>query len=232
MTRDDENDAWADEAALGRGGRDQGRGLTSLLPFPPGSPKVPGVIQDLSTAEYRCPGESYGISRAVHFGRLVRFHPACRDCPQRHDTLGLSARQIGQLAEIDSRTRQPPLFHAEGMGNVAINDLSPNMARRIAIEFARRIATHDGNSQPTAVVASDGRLATAAIVAAIVEGVRWTGCETVDIGPASAPCTARAIQHLAADGGIFVGNAHGAPHTVGLKFWAHGEPLSQCGLLK
>ena len=82
-----------------------------------------------------------------------------------------------------------------------------------------------------AVVAGDGRLATAAIVAAIVEGVRWTGCETVDIGPASAPCTARAIEHLAADGGIFVGHAHGTPHTVGLKFWAHGEPLSQGGML-
>ena len=40
-----------------------------------------------------------------------------------------------------------------------------------------------------------------------------------------------AIQHLAADGGIFVGNPTGAPHTLGLKFWAHGEPLSQGGLL-
>ena len=40
-----------------------------------------------------------------------------------------------------------------------------------------------------------------------------------------------AIQHMAADGGIFVGNAAGSSHTVGLKFWAHGEPLSQGGLL-
>ena len=28
-----------------------------------------------------------------------------------------------------------------------------------------------------------------------------------------------------------MGNAAGTPHTVGLKFWAHGEPLSQGGLL-
>jgi phosphomannomutase len=51
------------------------------------------------------------------------------------------------------------------------------------------------------------------------------------MGPASAPCTARATEHLSADGGVFVGNPHGAPHTVGLKFWAHGEPVSQGGLL-
>ena len=97
------------------------------------------MIQDLSTAEYRCPGETYRISRAVHLGRLASFYPACRDCPRRDDTAGLSARQIRQLAEVGSRARQQPLFHAEGVGNVAINDLSPSLARRIAIEFARRI---------------------------------------------------------------------------------------------
>ena len=197
------------------------------------------MIQDLSTADFCCPGDAYRISRAVHLGRLASFHPTCRDCPRRDDTVGLSSRQVRQLAEIGSRARQQPLFCAEGVGKVAINDLSPDLARRIAIEFARRIMggrlptrpTQAGNHLPTAVVAGDGRLATAAIIAAIVEGVRWTGCETIDIGPASASCAARAIQHLAADGGVFVGNAGGAPHTVGLKFWAQGEPLSQGGLL-
>jgi phosphomannomutase len=222
-----------------------------LLPSPPGSPKVPDVIQDLSTAEYRCPGETYAIPRAVHLGRLADFYLACRHCPRRDDTVGLSARQIRRLAEVASRAQQRPLFQVEGVGQVAIDDLSPSLAQRIAVEFARRMMwrslptcqnhgdagslptcpTRDLNRKPAAVVAGDGRLATAAIIAAIVEGLRWTGCETVDIGPASSPCTARAIQHLAADGGIFVGNAHGSAHTVGLKFWAHGAPLSQGGLL-
>jgi hypothetical protein len=183
------------------------------------------VNQDLAAAEYRCPGETCQISRSVHLARLASFHPACRRCPRRNDTVGLSRRRIRQLAEVDSRAHQPLPFQAEGVGNVAINDLSPKVARWIAIEFARRITC------PAVVVASDGRLATAAIIAAIVEGVRWTGCQVIDIGPASAPCAARAIQHLAAGGGIFVGNAGGAPHTVGLKFWSRAEPLSQGGLL-
>jgi phosphomannomutase len=207
---------------------------TFLLPFPPGSPKVPGVIQDPSTAEYVCPGETYSISRAVHLGRLAGFHPACRDCPRRDDTVGLSSRQIRQLAEVGSRAKQPLRFHAAGVGSMAINDLHPKVARRIAIEFARRIASpadQEGSGRAIVVVASDGRPATAAIISAIIEGVRWTGCEVVDLGPASAPCAARTVQHLAADGGIFVGNAHGAPHTVGLKFRAHGERLSQGALL-
>ena len=88
-----------------------------------------------------------------------------------------------------------------------------------------------GKSRATAVVASDGRLATAAIFSGVVEGLRWSGCEVVDIGPASAPCTAKAIHHLAAEAGVYVGNACGDPHTAGLKFWGQGEPLSQGGML-
>ncbi len=212
------------------------------------------MIQDNSGAEYRCPGEAHGISRAVHLGRLASFHAACRDCPRRDDTFGLSRRVIRQLADIGKRPRQQSWFQAEGVDNVAINDLSPNLARRIAIEFARRITgpamtseygergtsispdSNSTNREPvprpaTVVVAGDGRLAAAAIIGSIVEGIRWTGCQTIDIGTASAPCTGRAIEHLPADGGVYVGNPHGAAHTVGLKFWAHGEPLSQGGLL-
>ena len=157
------------------------------MPFPLGSPKVSGVTQDLSTGEYCCPGETYGISRSVHLGRLASFYPACRDCRRRDDTFGLSARHIRQLAEIGCKAQQPPWFYAEGVGKVAINDLSPSPARRIAIEFARRITPGRLATcpAPAVVVASDGRLATAAIVAAIAEGVRWAGCEAIDIEPAS-----------------------------------------------
>jgi len=221
-----------------------------LLSFPRGSPKVPGVIPDQFAAEYRCPGENYSISRAVHLGRLASFHSACRECPERDDTDGLSTRQIRKLTEVGSRTQRRPLFHAEGAGNVSIDDLNPDVARRIAIEFARQIApdplpncqrhddsdmlatcpTQNGSKQPSLLVANDGRMATAAIIAAIVEGFRWTGCETIDIGRTTAPCAVNAIQHLAASGGIFVGNSGDAAHAVGLKFWAGDEPLSRGGM--
>jgi phosphomannomutase len=62
-------------------------------------------------------------------------------------------------------------------------------------------------------------LSTAAIVAAIVEGIRWTGCEAIDLGAASVPCAEFAIEQLGADGGIYLGNPTGAAHTLGMKFW-------------
>jgi hypothetical protein len=183
--------------------------------------------------EYRCPGENYAISRAVHLGRLAGFYPACRDCPRREDTAGLSSRHVRQLAEVAVRNQRPKLFRAEGVGCRTINELDLPQARRIAIEYAARLASRPlETGVPTKVIVSgDGRLATAEILAAIVEGLRWTGGEVIDIGPATAPCTAKTMEHLAADGAVFVGRADGGQHSVGLKFWAQGEPLSQGGLL-
>ena len=192
---------------------------------------MPGVIQDLPTAEYRCPGESYGISRAVHLGRLAGFYAACRHCSWRNDVAGLSARQVRQLAEVGSGPGSRFLSRGRG-GQASEQRFGPQSGTTDRHRVCRRLTSQatpntrpanvaqgilpvsNSMGEPAAVVASDGRLATAAIVAAIVEGVRWTGCETIDIGPASTPCTARAIEHL---GGrrrvVFVGNGHGEPPT-------------------
>ena len=43
---------------------------SSLLPCQPGSPKVRGVIQELSTAEYRCPGENLRDFPRRSFGAI------------------------------------------------------------------------------------------------------------------------------------------------------------------
>jgi phosphomannomutase len=186
------------------------------------------VNNELSTTKYRCPGETYSISRAVHLARLADYYAACRNCPRREETVGLSKRQARRVTEAHSRPGESSSqVGGEGIRNTAINDMSPLVARAIAVEFARRRLDDCRKAQPAIVFASDGRLSTAAIVAAVVEGIRWTGCEAVDLGTASAPCMARAIERLDADGGIYLGNPSGAAHTVGMKFWVGGEPLSQ-----
>jgi hypothetical protein len=191
------------------------------------------VSDDSLTADYQCPGETYRISHSVHLGRLTSFYPACRHCPCRDDTVGLGPKQILRLKEIATQVQKQPILHSEGIEDLAIGYPGPSLARTIAIEFARRVAkaAEEGGANPAMIViASDGRLAVAEIVAAIVEGVRWTGRGTIDLGPASAPSAARAIQHLDAGGGVFVGQSPGALHTAGLKFWLRDEPLS-CGEL-
>ncbi len=204
-----------------------------------------------STLEYHCPGQRHPISRAVHLGRLARFYPPCRQCVRRDDTGTLSQRQIEQLVETRPRGLPRPLFQDEGAGGVYLNDLTPGIARDMAAALGVALQRRDtlGNEKgtvlfllrenrdsprvPVVVIAGDGRPLSCELVAAVGEGLRWAGCRVVDIGPATAPCLAFAVDHLAGNGGILVGNPGNQPHTVGLKFWAGGpQPLSAGGPLE
>ena len=86
---------------------------------------------------------------------------------------------------------------------------------------------------PSLLLAGDGRPITAELTAAVGEGLRWSGCNVIDIGPATAAYMAFAVHHLQAAGGILVGNHGQQPHIVGLQFWAAGvRPLSVGGSLE
>lgn len=187
--------------------------------------------------EYRCPGEKSPISLAVHLGRLAAFYPACRECPHREDTGSLSPRQVEQLTETAAQRRPRPLFNDEGASGVYLDDLAPADARRIAAAFgvlANRLAASSPVSRPLSrgphprvILAGDGRPISAELVASAADGLRWSGCDVIDIGPATAPCLAFAVHHLKAAGGVMVGNPGTASHEAGLQFWtAEPRPLS------
>jgi phosphomannomutase len=193
-----------------------------------------------SAAEYRCPDEAHPISRAVHLGRLAVFYPACRRCARHDDTAGLAPRQLKRLIETRDRGQARPLFGQEGAAGVYLNDLGPMEARRLAEALGMHLrcdggagvspagpGEHAERRQPNVVIAGDGRPLAPELVAAASEGFRWTGCGVIDVGQATAPCVALAIDRLAAAGGILIGNAPGRPETVSVKFWADGpRPVS------
>jgi len=210
------------------------------------------VQQTEPSMEYCCPGERYAISRAVHLGRLARFYPGCRQCPHRDDIGTLSARQLAQLVETRPRGLARTLFHDEGVGGC---ELTPLVARDLAAAFGRYVASERNeelgrqlhcrpdlpeqgwqynchpnigpNDAASVVLAGDGRPLTAEFVAAAGEGLRWSGCQVVDIGPASTACLMFAVDHFGAAGGLLVGNPGVEPGCVGLKFFAPGpRPVS------
>ena len=112
----------------------------------------------LDMIEYRCPDETYTISRAVHLGRLTRFFAGCRHCPHAADTGALPPRQVKRLREVGPREPRRPLFHGEGAGGVYGNELTPADARRMAAAFGLCLRRESATpSTPLAVVAGDGR---------------------------------------------------------------------------
>ena len=198
--------------------------------------------------EYRCPGQSCPISRAVHLARMAAYYPSCRQCPYGSDTGGLSRRLVRRLRKTRemAKDRSEPLFFEEGAAGAYLNDIGPVEAEKMAAALGMTLretgprdetgpldepGPRDTAEPPVAVVAGDGRPITPELVAAVAEGLRWSGCHVVDIGQASAACAAFAVGHFQADGGLLVGNPGHGPQTVGLKFWsAGGRPMSLGGV--
>ena len=132
--------------------------------------------------------------------------------------------------EVDLRGVPRPHFHEEGAGGVYGNEFPPADARQMAAALG--VCLRRAKCPPLVVLAGDGRPSSAVLVAAAGEGLRWAGCDLVDIGPASSPCLMLAIARLDAAGGILVGSFAGRPGMVGLKFFAPGPcPVSRGALL-
>ncbi len=127
-----------------------------------------------------------------------------------------------------------PLFRAEGAEGVYLNDLGPKTVREmtaaLGVTLQRRSEAGSDtvrNNPPVVVLAGDGRPIAAELVAAAAEGLRYSGCHLVDIGPATSACLAFAVDHLGADGGVLVGGPGDRANVVALKFWdAAPTPLS------
>ena len=185
-----------------------------------------------ASADYLCPGEPAPISRAVHLGRLARFYPPCRQCPHRDETGTLSGRLVKRLTETRRRGEPRPLWDGEAAVGVYGNELTPSLARKLAAALGLTLLDEadDGGQPPVAVIAGDGRPLIPELLAAVSEGLRWSGCNVVDIGAASTACLAFAISHLRCAGGVHLGNPGGRAETVGLRFWTSGpRPLSSAG---
>ena len=145
------------------------------------------LSEDQDPTEYRCPGADYTISRALHFGRLAGFYPACRTCPHRDDTGALPPGQVRHLQEVAACAPPATCFDDEGLGGVSPHELSATVARRAAAAFGIALAElpsrRDGPA--SVIVAAGGRSLTASLTASVSEGLRWSGCQVIDIGAAT-----------------------------------------------
>ena len=191
------------------------------------------IEQPATVEEYCCPGESHPISRALHLGRLARFYPPCRRCRHRSDTGSLSARQLQRFRQSERCAPPCPAVGSEATTGVIWNQVTPALVHSLATAFGLWLRERcPADAPPSVLVAADGRAIATEFVAAVGEGLRWTGCHCVDTGSATAPTTAAAVSQLNCDGGILVGNPTGRTATAGIRLWGSGGvPLSSPGSL-
>lgn len=222
--------------------------VDGLVPGDTSPPFTGPIVSSPATTEYRCPGESHSISRAIHLSRLAAFYPTCRQCQHRHDTGQLNPETVERIYQTEARGRQYPLFQRDGVRGVFLNELTPAKASRIAAALASLLwqdvpltgrqntpAGPAGGSRtqqpsrrgPSIVVGYDERPSSPAILSAVIDALRMMGCPVIDVGLSSRPCFAFAVDHLQAAGGLFVSGAGHDASWSGLDLYRDGAaPLS------
>ncbi len=88
---------------------------------------------------YRCPGEDYSITGAVHLARMAAHYEKCRDCPHAADTAGsvrLGSGPEGSDPMAPQATHRPSLFTAEGVRGRYLNEITRGTAERLSAAAA------------------------------------------------------------------------------------------------
>jgi phosphomannomutase/phosphoglucomutase len=81
------------------------------------------------------------------------------------------------------------------------------------------------------VVARDGRLSGPELSAALIDGLRSTGCNVIDIGAEPTPVLYFATYHLNVGSGVMVTGSHNPPEYNGFKIVLGGETLAESAIV-
>jgi len=205
------------------------RSRTNVALSPGARPDSPRAACD----EFRCPGEAYSISRAVHLGRLASYYPACRECAHRADVRLLPAPIARGWSEVLNRPEVAASFTAEGYEARSTGALTIDDVRAVALALgtvAWRSQTAAA-SVPQVLIGSDGHWSTADLVHAASEALVWAGCQAVDVGAVTTAALACGGQARGCDAALWIGNATGMPHAIALRCFGSGRPWSSPGEL-
>ena len=124
---------------------------------------------------------------------------------------------------IEQANRLPArIFRAYDIRGIVGDTLTPEIVRRIGGAIGAE-AHHRGVQ--TVVVGRDGRHSSAELLAALVEGLRESGRDVVDVGRVPTPVLYFAAEHLETGSGVMVTGSHNPSDYNGLKIVLAGETL-------
>jgi phosphomannomutase len=117
---------------------------------------------------------------------------------------------VGELSR-DDRKRAASLFKAYDVRGVVPNELNPALAREIGRALVATL-------QPdTAVVGRDMRVSSPLLAAALIEGIRDSGADVVDIGMVSTDGLSFAVGKYRYPAGVMVTASHNPAEYNGFK---------------
>lgn len=119
------------------------------------------------------------------------------------------------------------IFKAYDVRGIYPTQLNEEQARKIGLAFRHVLDAEDFACGNTIIVSRDMRSHSVPLQQALIEGLRASGLDVLDIGLATTPMSYFAVGHLKAAGGVQVTASHNPAAYNGLKFSKHGaRPVS------
>jgi len=119
------------------------------------------------------------------------------------------------------------LFKAYDIRGVVTRSLTPEAVRAIGAAIGSEAVARAVGSL---VVGRDGRLSGPSLRDALIEGVRSTGVNVIDIGCVATPMLYFATHYLGTQAGVEITGSHNPPEYNGLKIVLGGDALYGAGL--
>jgi phosphomannomutase/phosphoglucomutase len=129
----------------------------------------------------------------------------------------------GPPEESLSVTVNAKIFREYDIRGIVEEDLDVLTIRSIG----RGIGTYlGGQSGGTLAVGRDGRLSSPAVRVSLIDGLRASGCNVIDVGMVPTPILYFALHHLGVQGGVMVTGSHNPPEYNGFKINQGEESLT------
>jgi phosphomannomutase/phosphoglucomutase len=119
----------------------------------------------------------------------------------------------------------PEIFKAYDIRGIVGRTLGEETVRLVGRALGSE-ARERSSAPQTVVVGRDGRLSGPALSRALMEGLRASGVDVIDIGMVATPVTYFAAHHLGAGNAVSVTGSHNPPDYNGLKLVLGGVTLS------
>src|SRR5262245_47732700 len=111
----------------------------------------------------------------------------------------------------------PLMFREYDIRGLVDQDLTEPVMETLGRSFGTFIRNDSGKERPVVAVGRDVRLSSQRFAKTLVEGIRSTGCDVLDVGQVPTPVLYFGVGHFGTDGGIVVTASHNPPQFNGLK---------------
>ena len=176
----------------------------------PTSRDLAALLAARAGPEYRCPGESYAINRAVHLARLASGYEACRLCVHRNDDPRRDSAPSDSIpfdaVQLES-SRPGPQVVGAGLRGRYLNDLTRAEITLWAARIAARLQVESPGRPPLVLIAHDSRPSSPDLYAGLAPGLRRTGCHVLDLGLVPQPVAWFALSRHRAQAVVYLTGA-------------------------